>query len=96
MFSFIGMLSLGVVNEYMEKLDGWALEGSAIVKDLGFSDFKEALEFVNKVAEVAEEQEHHPDILISYNKVRLSLTTHSENGLTSKDFEVAEAVDKIQ
>jgi 4a-hydroxytetrahydrobiopterin dehydratase len=89
------MLPLGIINERMDSLNNWALEGNCIVKDYSFDNFKVALEFVNKVGEIAEEQEHHPDILVSYNKVRLSLTTHSEKGLTSKDFEVAEAIDKL-
>ena len=89
------MLPLGIVNERMQSLNNWALEGNFIVKDYSFQGFKEALEFVNEVGEVAEGQGHHPDILVSYNKVRLSLTTHEEHGLTSKDFEVAEAIDKI-
>ena len=89
------MLTLLEIQEKLGKLRNWALEGNVIVKDFSFKDFKEALEFVNKVGEIAEERNHHPDIVISYNKVRLSLTTHAVNGLTSKDFEVAEAVDKI-
>jgi 4a-hydroxytetrahydrobiopterin dehydratase len=71
------------------------LEGNCIVKDLEFADFNRAMGFVNKVAEVAEKHSHHPDIVISYNKVRLSSTTHEEKGLTSKDFEFAEEVDGI-
>jgi len=90
------MLTLGIVQEKMEKLKNWALERDTIVKDFSFKDFKEALDFVNKIGEIAERHGHHPDIVISYNKVRLSLTTHSEKGLTSKDFEVAEDIDKIE
>ena len=89
------MLSLGIIKEGLEKLKNWALEGSTIVKDFSFGDFKQAMIFVNRVAEVAEKHDHHPDIVISYNKVRISLTTHSEKGLTSKDFEVAGDIDKL-
>ena len=67
----------------------------SIVKDYSFVGFVRALDFVNKVGEIAERHGHHPDILLSGNKVRLSLTTHSEKGLTSKDFEVAEEIDKL-
>ena len=89
------MLPLGVINERMSKLDGWALEGNSIMKEFSFKDFKEALDFVNKIGELAERQEHHPNILIMYNKVRLTLTTHSEKGITSKDFELAEQIDRV-
>jgi len=90
------MLTLAIVQERMAKLNNWALEGETIVKDFSFGNFKESLEFVNKVGEIAERNNHHPDIVISYSTVRLSLTTHSEKGLTSKDFEVAEEIDKIE
>ena len=89
------MLSLGVINEKMRGLKNWALEGSSITKDLSFKDFKESLDFTNKVGELAEKHEHHPNILIQYNKVRLTLTTHSEGGLTLKDFDLAGEIDKI-
>tara|TARA_Y100000034_G_C6665413_1_gene291878 strand:+ start:306 stop:578 length:273 start_codon:yes stop_codon:yes gene_type:complete len=89
------MLPLNLINEYMQKLNGWALEGDSIVKDFDLPDFPSAIEFVNNVAELAERREHHPGILINGNQVRLNLTTHSEQGLTSKDFELAEEIDKI-
>jgi len=89
------MLPLGLISEYLSKINNWALEESSIVKDFTFGNFKQALEFVNKVGEVAEKHNHHPGIVINYNLVRLSLTTHLEHGLTSKDFEVAVDIDKI-
>ena len=89
------MLPLGVINERMKELDNWALEGISIIKDFGFENFKGAIEFVNKVGEIAEKHNHHPDILLSFRNVRLSLTTHFEKGLTSKDFEVAKEIDEI-
>lgn len=89
------MLPLFEIQNKMTKLRNWALEGSSIVKDRVFRDFKEAIEFVNKVAEIAEKHNHHPSIVISYNIVRLTLTTHEAKGLTVKDFEVAEEIDKI-
>ena len=90
------MLSLNIINEKMSKLDNWALEGNAITKDFRFGTFKGALDFINKIGEVAEKLNHHPDITLSNNIVRLSLTTHSENGLTSMDFELAEEIDKAR
>lgn len=88
-------MPLGLITENLKKLDNWSLEMNSIAKEFNFPGFKEALEFVNKIGEIAERREHHPDILISYNKVRLSLTTHSEGGLTSKDFELAQEIDKL-
>ena len=90
------MLPLNLISEKMQKLDNWSLEEHSIVKDYSFNSFKEALNFVNKIGEIAERINHHPDILISYNKVRLTLTTHSERTLTLKDFELAEEIDKIK
>ena len=75
------MLTLGEISNYMTTLIGWSLEGGSITKSFMFSNFKEALNFVNSVGEIAEKHNHHPDILINYNEVRLSLTTHSESGL---------------
>lgn len=89
------MLPLSTINERMSKLRNWALDGNSIVKDKVFRNFKESLEFVNKVGEIAEKHNHHPTILISYEIVRMTLITHSVKGLTLKDFEVAEEIDKI-
>jgi len=90
------MLTLEEIKKKMQGLQDWALEGQAIVKDLHFQGgFKEAMVFVNKVAEIAEKHNHHPTILIEYNYVRLTLTTHSSNSLTHLDFLVAEDIDKI-
>mgnify|MGYP001579988291 FL=1 len=88
-------MNLGEIQKKMEKLKDWALEGSSIIKDVTFSDFKQALEFVNKVGEIAEKNNHHPSIIIDYNFVHLTLTTHSEHTLTDKDFIVAEEIDKL-
>ena len=70
----------------------WGREGDEIVRDWKLEDFAAAIAFVNRVAEVAEEANHHPDILVhGWNKVRLSLTNHSAGGLTDADFELAKA-----
>lgn len=89
------MMNLAQLQTRMKELKEWSLEGEMIVKDINFNDFKQAMEFVNKVAEIAESMNHHPDIVISYNIVRLSLTTHSEHGLTENDFDVAQEIDRI-
>jgi len=89
------MLTLQEINNEMSSLRDWSLEGSSIVKNFSFTDFKESLEFVNKVGEIAEKHNHHPDVMINYNIVRLVLSTHSVNALTKKDFEVAREVDGL-
>jgi 4a-hydroxytetrahydrobiopterin dehydratase len=65
---------------------GWRDDGEALIRDLEFANFAEAMSYVNEVAEVAERENHHPDIAIhGWNKVRLSLFTHSENRITDAD-----------
>ncbi|MDO8509169.1 MAG: 4a-hydroxytetrahydrobiopterin dehydratase [Nanoarchaeota archaeon] len=89
------MLPLSTLNERMSKLRNWALDGNSITKDKIFRDFKESMEFANKVAEIAEKHNHHPMLLINYNNVRMTLTTHTAKGLTLRDFDVAEEIDKL-
>jgi len=88
-------MNLARINERMSHLKDWAIDGGALVKDIELGNFREAMIFVNKVSDIAERLNHHPDILISYNLVRLTLITHSERCLTDKDFETAEEIDKI-
>ncbi len=74
----------------------WAPEGDAIVRNLKFDDFAAAIEFVNRVAAVAETFDHHPDILVhGWNKVKLSLTNHAAGGLTEIDFDMAARFDGL-
>ncbi len=75
-------------------LEGWRLEGDALVKTFTFAGFPEAVAFVSRLVPVAEAADHHPDITINYKRVTLSYTTHSEGGLTAKDFEGARAADQ--
>jgi len=74
-------------------MKGWKLEDGEIEKTYKFADFKEAMLFVNAVARQAEAANHHPEIEINYNKVEISLSTHSEGGVTEKDFALAEQID---
>ena len=74
----------------------WEREGDEIVREWRFENFAEAIGFVNKVAEVAEEANHHPDIFLhGLNKVKLSLTNHSAGGLTETDFAIAARFDEL-
>jgi 4a-hydroxytetrahydrobiopterin dehydratase len=84
--------------EIESRLDGseWEREEDEIVREWTFENFAEALAFVNRVGETAEEANHHPDILVhGWNKVRLSLTNHSAGGLTAVDFEMASKFDGL-
>lgn len=76
-------------------LPAWQIEDGELTRTFRFKDFTAALTFVNRVGERAEDAGHHPDIDIRYNRVRLSLVTHDEGGLTAKDFDLAAVVDKL-
>lgn len=74
----------------------WRLERDAIVRDLRFDDFASAIAFVNRVADAAEGASHHPDILVhGWNRVRLTLSTHSAGGVTAADLEMAASFDAL-
>lgn len=83
------------IRKELGTLAGWERKEGAITKRYKFADFKEALGFVNRVAQLAEEADHHPDILIRYRKVELTLSTHSAGGLTEKDFVLARKIDAL-
>ncbi len=78
-------------------LSGWGQEENQIAKIFQLKDFTEALAFVNKVGAEAEKMDHHPDIFIhSWNKVKITISTHSEGGITEKDFQLAEKIEKLK
>jgi len=81
------------ISLYLSYLSGWSQKGLTIEKTYVFKDFKNAMAFVNQVAEVAETEDHHPDIAIHYNKVILTLWTHVVKGLTENDFILAAKID---
>lgn len=83
------------LKDRLKKIPEWELEKKHIERTFEFDDFADAIDFVNAVSEVAEEEEHHPDIDIRYNKVRLVLSTHSKGGLTELDFGLAERIDTL-
>jgi 4a-hydroxytetrahydrobiopterin dehydratase len=89
------LLSDPEIDERLRESD-WRREGDEIVRDWKFGDFSEAMGFVNRVAEAAEDANHHPDILLhGWNQVRLSLTNHSAGGLTDADFQMARTFDGL-
>ena len=73
----------------------WKEVDAHIEQEFTFTDFKSALAFVNKSGGLAEEQNHHPDIELGYGKVKIKLTTHSQGGVTNKDWELAHLIDKL-
>ena len=87
-------LSLVEAAQRIKSLNGWTLDGDAIRKQFTFKDFVEAMEFVNCIAPKAQAADHHPDILINYKRVTLTYSTHSEGGLTAKDFDGAAMADR--
>lgn len=92
----MGKLSPGDVQERLRHLEGWQQDGAAIRKQFVFDGFATAVAFVVRVGFDAEAADHHPDILISnYKKVTLTFSTHSEGGLTEKDFAGAAAAERV-
>lgn len=83
------------IDERLAGLDGWERSGDAIVKRFDNGDFKGSVEFVNRLTPEAEELNHHPDVEISWKDVTVTITTHSEGGLTEGDFELARRIDSL-
>lgn len=75
--------------------DGWSREDKAIVREFELKDFVGSVDFVNRIVPVAEGMNHHPDLEISWNKVKVSITNHSAGGLTEADFELAGEIDGV-
>jgi len=88
-------LSRREAGDLMREIPQWSLTETMVTRDFHFKDFRQAMDFVNGVAAIANEQDHHPNILISYNKVRLSLSTHKIGGLSMNDFIVAARIDLL-
>ena len=85
------------ILERLKQTPEWSLDNEAkkISREFTFKDFAEAMTFANKIAAIAEEEGHHPDLLISWGKVDVELTTHSVGGLSGKDFSLAAKIDAI-
>jgi len=81
------------IEKHMSALKGWELAGNEIRKLYVFDTFGSAMTFVSRVATLAEEADHHPDFLIQYKKVTLTLTSHDSGGLTQRDFGLAHRID---
>lgn len=88
-------LSQQEIDSRICNLPRWAIESGELVRTFAFRDFLSSIDFVNQVAKAAEGSGHHPDIDIRYSRVRIALTTHDAGGLTEKDFNLAEEIDKL-
>ena len=81
------------IRERLGDLEGWERAGDSLRKEFKLDDFKGSVDFVNRITPPAEEMNHHPDLTISWNTVTVSLSTHSEGGITDNDFALAERID---
>jgi 4a-hydroxytetrahydrobiopterin dehydratase len=90
------LLTIDEIIRNLSSLSDWVQEENQIAKEFQFKDFVEALSFVNKLGTEAEKMNHHPDIFIhSWNKVKITISTHSEGGITEKDFQLAEKLEGL-
>jgi len=89
------LLTEGEIQQKAGRLSDWTVEGKELQCTRKFKDFIEAINFVNKLVPPAESAGHHPDIEISYNQVKISLSTHDAGGLTQQDFDLAEEISQI-
>ncbi len=93
----MALLDDTTIARRLEAIPQWRRDGAAIARDLEFADFATAMAYVNAIAEIAERRNHHPDILIhGWNKVRLTVSNHSEGGLTEADFALAGELDGLR
>ena len=83
------------LSRRIKKIPEWDLEEKSILRTVEFDTFMEGIEFVDNVAEIAEDAQHHPDIDIRFGSVTLRLTTHDKGGLTASDFEMATRIDTL-
>jgi 4a-hydroxytetrahydrobiopterin dehydratase len=91
----MALLSDSEVQERLAQLSGWERSGDAIEKNFKRGDFVGSVEFVSGLVEPAEGMNHHPDLAISWDTVTVTISTHSEGGLTAADFELAEKIDAL-
>ena len=83
------------ITEKLKAFTGWELKDGQLVKTYRFADFMDAIQAVNKVAIIAESHDHHPDILIHYNQVTFTTSTHDANGITEKDFKLIKDIESL-
>jgi 4a-hydroxytetrahydrobiopterin dehydratase len=91
----MALLNIDAINNHLTKLSGWSLKNDAIEKEWIFKDFNEALQFINKMGEIAEKHNHHPELHNVYSKVKLRFNTHDEEGITLKDINIANEINSL-
>jgi 4a-hydroxytetrahydrobiopterin dehydratase len=91
----MALLSNQEIDERLQSLQGWKREDEAITKTFERGDFVGSVKFVDQLVEPAEGMNHHPDLEISWDKVKVSITNHAEGGLTENDFELAGKIDAL-
>ncbi len=92
----MSILSSEEIMQNLKKVDNWSFDTNQIHSEYQFKDFKEALVFINKIGDEAEKMNHHPDMFLhSWNKVKVTISTHSEGGVTEKDFKLAAIIDNL-
>jgi 4a-hydroxytetrahydrobiopterin dehydratase len=91
----MALLSDSEIDDRLAELDGWQREGDAITKTFARGDFVGSVKFVDSLVEPAEGMNHHPDLEISWDKVKVSITNHAQGGLTASDFELAKKIDAL-
>ncbi|MGD1007394.1 MAG: 4a-hydroxytetrahydrobiopterin dehydratase [Ignavibacteriaceae bacterium] len=90
------ILTENEINEKLKEISGWSFRDNSISKEFKLKDFKNALAFVNKIADEAEKMDHHPDIFIhSWNKVKIRISTHDAGGVTQNDFNLAKKIEEL-
>ena len=87
-------LSPDQITEKLKTLPGWERKGEAIAKQYTFKEFMDGIRFLNRIAEIAEQMDHHPDVTINYRRVTFALSTHDQGGITAKDFKLGEAIER--
>lgn len=88
-------LTQSEIDEALTEVPEWTQADDAIEREFEFDDFLAAIEFINAIAPLAEDADHHPEIFNVYNRVELTLTTHDADGLTQKDFALAAMIDQV-
>jgi 4a-hydroxytetrahydrobiopterin dehydratase len=83
------------ISERLRELPSWKVSEGKLTREFKFEDFLGAVDFVNRVARVAEDLGHHPDLFVTWGEVNVSLTSHSAGGITANDFQLAEAIDRL-
>jgi 4a-hydroxytetrahydrobiopterin dehydratase len=89
------LLSADEVATRLKDLEGWSIVDTTLTKLFEFKDFRGAVDFLDRITPVADEQNHHPDVAINWNELTLTLWTHASGGLTERDFRLAQTIDQM-